>query len=150
MYIAIDPIVSIFLEQPKWFGHSSCGTYLEKASVAVHHLIQQAPADLTHFSSAHHVFAGMEPIHFQQEQVWRALVSSKAETGHSPFRFFHCLSASLTCPRRRHHCRPRTPSSTLYLGRRTAQGCCAGCPEYCAQSSGSGVPMARPRPPLDR
>jgi hypothetical protein len=85
MYIAIDPMVSIFLEQPKRFGHSSsCGTYLEKASVAVHHLTPQVPADLTHFSSAHHVFAGMERIHFQQEQVWRALASSKAETGHSP------------------------------------------------------------------
>jgi hypothetical protein len=56
-----------------------------RANVAVHHLIlEQAPADLTHFSPAHCILAGMVRVHFQQEQVWRALASSRGKTGHSP------------------------------------------------------------------
>jgi hypothetical protein len=55
-----------------------------RANVAVHHSIQQAPADLTHFSPAHRVLAVMERVRLQQEQVRRAPVSLKAETGHSP------------------------------------------------------------------
>jgi hypothetical protein len=57
-----------------------------RVNVAVHHSIQQAPADPTHFSPAHRVLAVMKCVRLQQEQFRRALrvVSSKAETGNSP------------------------------------------------------------------